>query len=74
MLYNLVKKYKGNVSVVMTDTYVNVNARKKALMVSQRKGVNRMAKVEYKVEPTDSVEKFQQRPHTPYGKNETQRN
>ncbi len=64
MLYNLIKKYKGNVTVVMTDTLINIKAKKKALMVSQRK----MSNVEYKIEPTDSVEKFQQRPHTPYGK------
>lgn len=67
MLYDLIKKYKGDETVVMTDTYTKVNARKKTLVASQRKGVKQQ-RVEYSVKATEETEKFQKPPHTPYGK------
>jgi hypothetical protein len=52
MLYNLVKKFRGKESVVMTDQFKLVNDKKAHLLQSQRKGI-RGNRVEYFVRPAD---------------------
>lgn len=62
MLYNLIQKRRGKDTVVMTDTLPNCNDRMKTLRKSHRKGVNG-EKVEYRLEPSETVEKYKKKPH-----------
>jgi hypothetical protein len=66
MLYNLIKKYRGNETVVMTDQLSLVNDRKKQLSASQRGGI-RGQKVQYFVrEAAEEEEKKPWIPHDMY--------
>ena len=63
MLYDLVKKWRGKESVVMTDQLRKVNSEAKRLRDSQR-GM----KVEYFVRPSEeTTEKFKQKPNNHRG-------
>lgn len=50
MLFHLVRLFRGKETVMMTDTLPRVNARKKQLSSSQRKGVRGQATT-YTVRP-----------------------
>ena len=66
MLYNLIKKYKGKETVMMTDSLAKVNARKKELSSSQRGGIKNQ-RVEYVVVPTTETDKFKKKPVKYFG-------
>lgn len=66
MLYQLVKKYRGKETVVMTDEYKLVNDKKVQLLQSQRKGI-RGQRVEYMIrEAPPEAEKDPFVPHDMY--------
>lgn len=65
MLYNLIQKRRGKETVVMTDQLSKVKDRKKTLSASQRKGI-KGDKVEYFIQPTTEIAKFQKKPHDPH--------
>ena len=56
MLHNLIKKYRGKETIVMTDEYKKVNDKKKQLLDSQRKGIKGQ-RVEYLIKETTETEK-----------------
>lgn len=63
MLYNLIKKWRGKETVVMTDELPKVNDHKKKISSSQRKGIKGQ-RVEYIILPAEKdQEKFKQPPH-----------
>jgi len=63
MLYSLIKKYRGDETVVMTGELSKVNKYKKRMADCQRKGVKGQ-RVEYTIRPAeDGEEKYKQKPH-----------
>ncbi len=57
MLYNLIQKRRGKETVMMTDSLTKVNARRKMLLASQRKGI-KGEKAIYTIIPTDETDKY----------------
>ena len=66
MLYNLIKKYRGKETVMMTDSFVKVNARKIELSSSQRGGIKNQ-RVEYVIVQSTDTDKFKKKPVKYFG-------
>jgi hypothetical protein len=60
--YHLIQRRRGKDTVVMTDELPKVNARRRTLTASHRKGVNGDP-VTYRVEAAGDADKFKQKPH-----------
>lgn len=61
MLHDLIRKFKGKETVMMTDELPRVKKHKKKLCDSQRHGIVGV-RVEYEIRPTNSNEKYKKTP------------
>ena len=52
MLYNLIRKWRGKETLMMTDDLSKVNDKRKKLLMSQRKGIKGQ-QVTYTVKPAE---------------------
>jgi hypothetical protein len=66
-LYDLVRKFRGKEELMMTDSYVNVNARQRQLKNSQRNGVSgrggKRGRVEYEIKESEASVKYMRKVH-----------
>ncbi len=73
MLHNLIKKWKGDETIVMTDELPKINAKRKMLLASQRKGIKGQ-RVEYIIRAAlPESEKYEKPSHDFYTGGATRR-
>lgn len=61
MLYDLIRKYKGKDTVMMTDTYAQVKNRKHLLEQSSRNGI-RGNRISLSIKKSEAKEKYKRKP------------